>query len=156
MLVKWGLWFSSLTTASRSRFLNRMWLNALVGTIFQKKPTKPSLCHSWRKVSISAFYERETDGHFLSIYISKQSHHESQTFVICLDEYILLNPSSLILFWKVKIPMRAQHVLSIGIFRVTANSQYRIMYPLLCCSPISVSLQALQGSWAPSLRQCNC
>lgn len=36
MLVKWSLWFSFVTAASRSWFLNRMWLNALVGTIYQK------------------------------------------------------------------------------------------------------------------------
>lgn len=37
--------------------------------------------------------------------------------------------------------MHAQHILSIGMFRVTANSQYKSMYRVLHCYPISVSLQ---------------
>lgn len=51
--------------------------------------------------------------------------------------------------------MCAQHIFSIGILRLTANSQYKNMYYLLHCYPISVSLQTQQGSWAPSLRQGN-
>lgn len=115
--------------------------------------TKKKISLPLTEKSINFCFLWKRDRWSFSGYLNEQTTHESQTSVISLGECILLNPSSL--FWKVKIPLHAQHILSTGMFRVTANSQYKNFYHLLSCYPISVSLQTQQGSWVPMLYQCN-